>query len=59
MKCQIVDEIAFSLSKMKRGINKVLPLSNVDPNIMKERRILRFEFSGIPFRIKHVDTFSG
>jgi hypothetical protein len=49
MKCQIVDDIAFSLSKMKRGINKVLPLSNVDPNIMKRAedsalRVFRYTF---------------
>jgi len=35
MKCQIVDDIAFPLSKMMRVINKVLPLSNADPNIME------------------------
>jgi hypothetical protein len=35
MKCQIVDDIAFPLSKMMRVINKVLPFSNADPNIME------------------------
>ena len=35
MKFQIADDIAFPLSTMMRVINKVLPLSNVDPNIME------------------------
>ena len=49
MKCQIVDDIAFSLSKMMRVINKVLPLSNADPNIMERAgdsalRVFRYTF---------------
>jgi hypothetical protein len=59
MKRQIVDDIAFPLSKMMRVINKVLPLSNADPIVMERAEDSAFKFSGIPFRIEHIDTFSG
>jgi hypothetical protein len=49
MKCQIADDIAFPLSKMMRVINKVLPLSNADPNIVEREedsalRVFRYTF---------------
>jgi len=49
MKCQIADDIAFPLSTMMRVINKVLPLSNADPNIMETAgdsalRVFRYTF---------------
>jgi hypothetical protein len=34
MKFQIGDDIKFSLSAMKRVVNKVLPLTGTDPNIL-------------------------
>ena len=34
MKFQIGDSIKFSLSSMKREVNKVLPLSSTDPNLV-------------------------